>query len=141
MAKRTVSERFWEKVDKIEITGCWLWTASIKPNGYGQFAVTPKAVHYAHRLAYEWVRGPIPPGKQLDHLCRTRHCVNPAHLEPVTMRENLRRGTHANREKTHCPHGHEYNDVNTYINKKGGRICRPCLRQRGREYYARKKSK
>lgn len=140
MAKRTVQSRFWEKVDKVGLTGCWLWTASVKPNGYGQFGVTDGDVRYAHRLAYEFLVGPVPDGLELDHLCRVRHCVNPAHLEPVTRRENLRRGVSANRRKTHCPQGHSYNSVNTYLDKRGGRICRSCMRQRNREYYARKKN-
>lgn len=81
-------ERFWEKVKKTD--GCWIWTASIYGKGYGKYTVRGK--HYAaHRYAYELIKGKIPDGMQLDHLCRNKLCVNPDHLEPVTNAENQRR--------------------------------------------------
>ncbi|PLS82281.1 MAG: hypothetical protein CYG60_24755 [Actinobacteria bacterium] len=46
----------------------------------------------AHRVYYLRLRGPIPNGKELDHLCRNRDCVNPDHLEPVEGRVNVQRG-------------------------------------------------
>lgn len=127
-------ERFWSKVDRRDSDECWLWTACItKPSkygsgGYGLFYMGKDAkprLATAHRVAYEWLVGPIPAGLQLDHLCRVRHCVNPAHLEPVTARVNLLRGetrAAANAVKTHCPQGHEYDGFN--IN--GARICHRC---------------
>jgi hypothetical protein len=68
-------------------SGCWLWQRGIHHSGYAFVAR-----QLAHRYVYELHRGPIPEGLTLDHLCRVRHCVNPEHLEPVTMTENLRRG-------------------------------------------------
>jgi hypothetical protein len=92
----------------------------------------------AHRFVYEQLGGLIPPGLQLDHRCRLRACVNPAHLEPVTARENLLRGatvTAANAAKTHCHAGHVFDDENTY--RRGEwRYCRPCRRQAMRRWWA-----
>lgn len=89
----TPEDRFWAKVDKCR-DGCWVWTAKGTPAGYGQFRVDGVDV-YAHRFSYELHVGPIPDGLQIDHLCRVTSCVNPAHLEPVTGAENLRRGREA----------------------------------------------
>lgn len=85
---RPLADRFWEKVDK---TGdCWLWTGALV-NGYGVIHSGTKHT-FAHRVAYEMLSHPIPAGLVIDHLCRTPRCVNPAHLEPVTHTENVRRG-------------------------------------------------
>src|SRR5580698_2584776 len=81
-------QRFWRLVEKTE--SCWNWKGG-KTNGYGCFQIA-KVNFRAHRLAYELLRGPIPTGLHLDHLCRNRSCVNPDHLEPVTQRENTLRG-------------------------------------------------
>ena len=118
---------------KIEVAndGCWLWTGARSSNGYGVSWHNLRAIS-AHRFAYELLVGPIPEGLTLDHLCRVRHCVNPAHLEPVTMRENLLRGegwTALNARKTHCPRGHSYDDENTYISG-GKRYCLTCRASR-----------
>jgi len=76
----------------IELDGsCWAWTGYVSPNGYGQMGDN-RRIHYVHRWAYEHFIGPIPEGLVIDHLCRNRRCVNPAHLEPVTAEENWRRG-------------------------------------------------
>ncbi len=120
------AERFWPKVDK---SGeCWVWTASRVGNGYGEFWDGKRKVA-AHRWAYENLVGPIPEGMQLDHLCRTRLCVRADHLEPVTQQENIRRGDSGRmwREKTHCPSGHPYDEVNTNV-YRGRRYCRACLK-------------
>jgi len=83
---------------------------------------------------YESVKGPIPPGFEPDHLCRNRRCINPAHLEPVTRRENLRRGIGEHRPgKTHCKRGHKFTVKNTYVTKAGFRNCRECHRLNERE--------
>lgn len=125
----TIEDRFWAKVAKTD--GCWLWTGAIKENGYGVFGVANRNAH-AHRWAYENTVGPIPTGLDLDHLCRVRHCVNPAHLEPVTRKVNLNRGRNYYRERTHCIRGHEFTPENT---RRVGRHrwCRACDRERGRQ--------
>ena len=114
--------------------GCWRWQRKIGRNGYGVFGLRSQL---AHRVSYEMFIGPIPDGLQIDHLCRVRSCVNPAHLEAVTVGENCRRrdaalaiGSH----KTQCPHGHEYTEENT--RRAGGRrFCRTCARDRAKAHY------
>jgi hypothetical protein len=88
--------RFWSKVRRTK-GGCWLWLASTDQGGYGKVKVGRDAEGHqiyvgAHRAAYELTLGPIPRRRVLDHLCRRRRCVNPDHLEPVTVRTNTIRG-------------------------------------------------
>ena len=120
--------RFWAKVQKTE--DCWLWTAALD-QGYGRFSVAPGRAARAPRVAYELLVGSIPADRQLDHLCRNRACVNPAHLELVTSRTNTLRGlgrTARNARRTHCPKGHPYSPENTLVSKDGERFCRECRR-------------
>ena len=79
-----IEERFWAKVEKTET--CWNWTGS-KPRGYGHFWNGVKAIK-AHRYSYELIHGPIAPGLILDHQCHNTVCVNPSHLNPVTIQQN-----------------------------------------------------
>ena len=128
---RSLSERFWEKVSPGP--GCWEWTGYVTPQGYGTLFGGPSVARplLAHRVSYELARGPIPSGRELDHLCRNRRCVNPAHLEPVTALVNWERGESpslANRAKDRCPRGHRYTTDNTWRNAKGHRWCRHCAR-------------
>ena len=74
------------------ITPCWVWLLAKTPAGYGLERLTRGSMALAHRIYYERHVGPISPGKQIDHLCRVRSCVNPAHMELVTPGENVRRG-------------------------------------------------
>ncbi len=126
------AERFWMKFQRNPDSGCWEWTAGKNSTGYGQFYFHLR-LERAHRVAYTLLVGPIPEGLAIDHLCRNRGCVNPSHLEPVTNRENLLRGDTlpaANVRKTHCPQGHAYDEANTYITKRGLRMCKACSRER-----------
>jgi len=106
---------------------CWLFTGALSGNGYGYVSVGHTRLVRAHRAVYEALVGSIPDGTELDHLCRRPACVNPAHLEPVTHRENMARGSQAH--KTHCKHGHEFTPENTYIRPNGTRKCRACNRE------------
>jgi hypothetical protein len=120
---------------------CWLWQGVTHETGYALINVK-NTTRRAHRVAYEAFVGPIPDGLTLDHLCRVRHCVNPAHLEPVTMRENLMRGDSpaaVNVRKTHCPKGHPYSGDNLYVFK--GRNCRTCRVEATRRWRARQKAR
>lgn len=72
-------------------TDCWLWTGTMSRTGYGRVSIGGREIG-AHRAVYEALVGPVPDGMQLDHLCRVTQCVNPDHLEPVTIGENIRRG-------------------------------------------------
>lgn len=128
IAQSPIASRLMARVEFDTNGGCWLWTRNLSHNGYGQLK-SPGRTAQAHRLAYEEFVGAIPPGLQLDHLCRVRCCCNPAHLEPVTREENIARG-HAphivNARKTHCKRGHEFTPENTRVNRRGGRACLIC---------------
>jgi len=129
------SLRFQTKVVEVA-SGCWLWTGATNNHGYGQIRVDGQA-RYVHRLAYETFVAPIPNGFQIDHVCRNRRCVNPAHLEAVTQRVNILRGEspHARHARaTHCVHGHPLSGKNLYVRPDGrGRHCKRCFLLRGRE--------
>jgi hypothetical protein len=127
--------RFWSKCLPDACTGCWLWTSEVNRQGYGRVRWEGTKL-LAHRVAYEATRGPIATGLVIDHLCRTRHCVNPDHLEAVTQQENILRGTGPtanNAAKEACKNGHPF--VGENIRPKGsGRECATCNREYQREW-------
>jgi len=130
-----VAERFWTKVNKNgpvwNGTPCWIWLGSTflgrrGKTRYGQFWKV--RLVSAHRVSYELCVGAIPTGLTLDHLCRNTLCVNPSHLEPVSMRENILRGdgiTAKHARAKVCSKGHPYEGYNLIV-RYGWRYCRTC---------------
>ena len=137
IARTATEERFWEKVEKTDT--CWLWLGALGHFGHGTFKVEGKTVK-AHRYAYELLIGSIPDGLVLDHVCQIPPCVNPDHLEPVTQRENVQRGSTPpanNARKELCLNGHVFSTENTRFDPKTKhRICRTCARETMREIRA-----
>src|SRR5688572_29952552 len=88
----SLGARFFDKVNfegpTFKGEPCWLWEGRVCPRGYGYFGHNSQR---CHRVLWVALNGPVPEGLELDHLCRVRNCVNPAHLEPVTHAENMRR--------------------------------------------------
>lgn len=151
-------DRFWAKVDRNasppahapQLGPCWIWNGATAGSrgGYGSFGVGSvrdgsRRMAYAHRLTYEAFVGQVPEGRELDHVCRNRRCVNPRHLEPITHSENILRGAgpavtkarHAAR--TGCVNGHAFDAENTrYVRRPDGSVrsrqCRACARERNR---------
>lgn len=128
-------------------SGCWLWEGGSKgSNGYGGVWYEGRN-HYAHRIAVLLSGRQIPPGIQVDHLCRVRCCINPAHLDLVTNQENARRGETGVRSAAlrravpHCTHGHPYDEANTAYTKAGYRKCRACDRLQAKARYHSSKRK
>ena len=120
--------KFLQRIMPIPESGCWAWMGGRMKNGYGVFSLQLRKTILAHRFAYEALRGPIPHGLQLDHLCRVRCCVNPDHLECVTRRENILRGVSPaahNARQTHCALGHPLSNDNL-IRDDGHRRCLTC---------------
>lgn len=136
--------RFWSKVDKSGPDGihsqtgenlgpCWLWTAAMagpdeEKYGHVNFG---NGMQRCHVLTYEAECGPVPEGLVIDHLCRVRRCVRPAHLEAVTHQVNLLRGagpTAVNARKTYCPKGHALSGVNLLVHtgRRDGLLTRKC---------------
>lgn len=125
-------------------TPCWIWTAHKDKWGYGRFRFHGRTA-LAHRVSWELKNGALPeyPSQELDHLCRNPSCVNPEHLEVVSQKVNVLRGTSfsaVNAAKTSCKSGHPYTQRNTYIRPDGTRDCRACIRERVRAYKERQRA-
>lgn len=144
------ADLFWSKVNKdgpvpphrTDLGPCWEWTAATT-GGYGRFSIG-RRMRQAHRLAYELLVGPIPKGKQIDHICRNRRCVNPKHHEAVSNRVNALRGmspTAIAWRSRLCLRGHSMTPDNTYVRPDGDHICRICKIERDRTYRRRKRER
>lgn len=124
---------FWANVVK-QPDGHWMWQRKPTEGGYGQLRGFGGHAS-AHAFSYELHVGPVPAGKELDHLCKVRLCCNPEHLEAVVRLVNLQRSDRTRPQnrvrqaaKTHCPRDHAYDEANTYIGPKNDRQCRTCKR-------------
>lgn len=119
-------------IELIPFHSCWEWMGALNHSGYGRLSVKNRVLR-AHRVVYELLRGPIPTGFTLDHLCRNRSCVNPAHLEPVSIGENVMRVRTipaANAARVECYRGHPFTAENTIVRTRPSgatyRTCRRC---------------
>lgn len=141
--------KFWARTLKTD--SCWQWIGPISREGYGRLQLPPangkRDWLLAHRYAYEMLRGPIPAGLHIDHLCRNRACVNPDHLEPVTCATNVLRGVGIaarNHRKSHCVNGHPLSGANlaprTAASGNLARECLACRRAKTRRYQDKQKS-
>jgi hypothetical protein len=137
-------DRFWDKVHAEPNTGCWLWLAAVSAKGYGSLGgrdfTGTRGTLAAHRVAYDRLVGPIPPGLFVLHRCDTPACVNVAHLFLGTKGDNnadmIAKGRDrsigaAYRGRTHCKRGHEFTPGNTR-SEGGFRRCRTCTREASR---------
>lgn len=117
----------------VDDSGCHIWQGTVHHHGYGTIKVANRTLH-VHRVIYELHNGPLPKGLPLHHLCHTKLCVNPDHLEPISRAEHasLHRAFEpawtARAARTHCKNGHEYTVENTRWHPVAGRICRACKR-------------
>jgi hypothetical protein len=132
--------RFWQRVERTDT--CWLWKGEAGRGRYWSIAGASIGRVPVHRFSYEIHKGPIPEGMQVDHLCRTPNCVNPAHLEAVPQRVNCLRGvgpTAQNARRTHCVNGHPFDNANTYRRLgTSARACKECTRLAGKRWRAKK---
>lgn len=119
--------RFFKKVTPLH-SGCWLWTGYANPRngGYGMFWWAEKRLNTsAHRVAFAWFVRPVERSEAVDHLCRNRLCVNPAHLEAVTPAENARRAL-VGRTQRFCKRGHPMTPDNIFLQRNYDRTFRTC---------------
>lgn len=144
LVRGDVHARFMSYCEIDPVTQCWMWTGGLDEKGYGVFHDETQRQHRAHRWAWIQKNGPVPGNLGLDHFqCERPQCANPDHVRPATQRENVLRGRGLaawNLAKTHCKHGHPFDAANTYVDKRGCRSCRTCMRDSLRRTRARKRA-
>jgi hypothetical protein len=131
--------RIFQRLDITSDSDCLFWTGKKDRAGYGKFKPKGKKQVFVHRYLYSVCEGEIPPGMMIDHLCRNHNCVNPFHLRAVTPYVNALENSNCvsanNKNKTHCVHGHAFDDINTYVNKMGHRSCKRCGNEKSNRGY------
>jgi hypothetical protein len=150
-------QRLLAKIDQRGEDECWPWLAAKHASGHGVFRDPNRKAEHAHVSVYRYFVGEVPEGMELDHACHTRDvsceggpmcphraCVNPAHQEPVTKKENLRRGQSPpaiNARKTHCIHDHELSPDNLMPSRLPDRQCKVCHYEREKRYAANRRAR
>ncbi|PXH62351.1 HNH endonuclease signature motif containing protein [Klebsiella variicola] len=137
----STESRLLSKVEKDLETGCWIFTGSRLPSGYGILWNGARPTG-AHRISFQLYKGEIPAGKEIDHICNNRSCVNPAHLQAISHKENIHKSSTlmgVNARKSHCKRGHPLNGENLHITPLGARQCKECMRMHARNAKARKR--
>jgi len=138
-----------ERCIPVPFSGCWIWEGALIKQGYASWGRMRGGkqngrTYLGHRTAYELVKGPIPAGMHVDHLCGVKCCINPDHLEAVPPRTNLRRALRPDSAWvdaiTHCPQGHEYTAENIYQHPKGYIVCCQCHALANRKYRAKQRT-
>lgn len=123
---RSPEERFWAKVRKTHT--CWLWLGHLDKDGYGNIRVGLHRI-MAHRFSYKLYYSFIDPNLTINHLCENKSCVNPTHLELISLKGNLMYSdtpAKRNSEKIFCNRGHLLSGYNLYLPKNGSRQCKRC---------------
>ena len=142
--KAEAVEAFWKRVQPANADGCREWQEQSRhPKGYGLLRFLGKSTR-AHCVVWELAHGPVPPGKMVCHTCDNAPCCELTHLylgdNGTNMRDRSDRGRCVAKEKTRCPSGHPYDEENTYVSKRGDRMCRECGRIRHREWLRKRAS-
>lgn len=142
---KSLSERFWEKVTKPTLGGCWEWEGARDPNGYGRININRKAV-LAHRVAFELTFGTAADGLFVLHGCDNPSCVNPSHLRAGTAKDNSTDMVARNRQRKDrrpfCKHGHAMSGDNVYVRPDNRRRqCIACQDIHNKNYRARNGAK
>lgn len=137
--KKPITERILSSIQFGDST-CWEWQRRKDRDGYGVMWVWidgKKRQRFAHRMSFEAFNGEIPPGLQIDHLCMNKSCVNPAHLQIVTSKENTQRYFKSINIDSYCKNGHKRTPDNTFLTGKT-RYCKICRKNASAAYRERK---